>query len=85
MAIYRVISAHFQGVCGMVRILPHPQVDLGAIYSSSQPKKQKCFILFSNRFVFRGVSTQEPASVTSDDLWSFFFSFNVGFAFDLRL
>ena len=62
MAIYRVISAHFQGVCGMVRILPHPQVDLGTIYSSSQPHahvftiaglrwfKQNLFIHINHKF-----------------------------------
>ena len=38
------------------------------------------FVWFSSQFVFRGFSTQEPASITFDDSWSFFFSSDVGFA-----
>ena len=52
------------------------------LLTENKTKKQQQktrFVWFSSQSVYRGFSTQEPASITFDDSWSFFFSSD-GFA-----
>ena len=69
-------------------ILINSQMKLDSLLLTEKEKEKTKitrFVLFSSQSVFRGFSTQEPASITFDDSWSFFFSSDVGFALHGRL